>query len=455
MKKFRRIIATVISAMMMLAMSVTAFAAEGEKTSDSCIAIKGIEQDATVTFYQVAKVNSEDNKLEVNDWAKDAYKLENDNSSRNVQTREMTGAEVEALKGAVKNATPYTGAKLEGSNKNETQFTGFVPGVYYITAAGKDAFYSPMIAINFKADAKGNYVLNGTCINAKRTNNDLTKTAGDQFVYAGQVVNFTLTKTLPAYASKFVIYDYTTNLSSLDGVKATVELERKNQEFTFASAATEDNANRFALDLTSLVFDGKNFINTNAGKTITITYSATVTSAEGYKNEASFKVNDNDETDTVVVTGFEGGITLKKVEDGTDKTLEGAKFTLTKQDATSPLTFTQNEAGEYIFDAASKNTELVTDKNGLIVVKGLDEGVYKFTETEAPGGYSINTNISAVEIKATDNNDQNVMEEIEVEDSTLIKLPFTGGMGTTLFTVLGVAIMAIASALFFGTKKRA
>ena len=32
MKKFRRIIATVISAMMMLAMSVTAFAAEGEKT---------------------------------------------------------------------------------------------------------------------------------------------------------------------------------------------------------------------------------------------------------------------------------------------------------------------------------------------------------------------------------------------------------------------------------------
>ena len=106
--------------------------------------------------------------------------------------------------------------------------------------------------------------------------------------------------------------------------------------------------------------------------------------------------------------------------------------------------------------------DVVTDDNGQVKLTGLDEGVYHFKETVAPDGYSINTNIQDLTITKADvdsnkyNADNRVVTYTkEVADSDLIKLPFTGGMGTTIFTVLGVAIMVMASALYFATKKKA
>ena len=52
---------------------------------------------------------------------------------------------------------------------------------------------------------------------------------------------------------RFIVYDYTENLSSLDGVTATVEIgDSYKGEFDFAKTKT---ANKFQLDLTSLVFE--------------------------------------------------------------------------------------------------------------------------------------------------------------------------------------------------------
>ncbi len=465
MKKIKKIVALALATVMMMAMSITAFAEE--TTSTATITVESLQEGATVNIYTVATVE-DDNTVSVADWAKNAYEVSyaTDGTATSLTTA-MTSEDVDALKDAFEEATVSTAAD-EGtaSSDGTVSFANLSAGVYYIVASSDDATYSPMVAVAIDCDDNGNYVASDVTLNAKGTDSDLTKEADDTFVYAGEEVTFTITKTIPSYASKFVIYDYTTNLSDLTKATVTVAYsDVESTDYSFASKTdSEGNTieNAYVLDLTDIVYDSENdaFDNTYAGKTLTITYSATVTSEDGYTNEATYATNDNDETDTVTVNGFEGDITLTKTGSDGAK-LSGAKFTLTKKgteatdttEATEDvvLTFTKNTDGEYVYDATSTNTELVSDENGIIKVVGLDEGTYQFTETEAPDGYSINANIESVTITAAESS---VSTTLSVEDSTLIQLPFTGGMGTTIFTVLGVAIMAMAAALFFATKRK-
>ena len=91
-------------------------------------------------------------------------------------------------------------------------------------------------------------------------------------------------------------------------------------------------------------------------------------------------------------------------------------------------------------------------------MKGLDEGTYWFKETKAPSGYSINAAGKQVTITlptATDNGKlQNVSVSDTLTDTKLSALPSTGGIGTTIFTIGGCAIMIAAAFLFFASRKK-
>ena len=94
----------------------------------------------------------------------------------------------------------------------------------------------------------------------------------------------------------------------------------------------------------------------------------------------------------------------------------------------APLTFVKERNGKYKY---APNTEeasatLVTDENGMIDVEGLDVGSYHFEETKAP----------------------------EVQNTKITALPSTGGIGTTIFTIGGCAIMIVAAGLFFATRRK-
>lgn len=81
---------------------------------------------------------------------------------------------------------------------------------------------------------------------------------------------------------------------------------------------------------------------------------------------------------------------------------------------------------------------------------------YSFKETKAPEGYSINETNANVTWSAEGNGKKAETRTgaASMTDTKLSALPSTGGMGTTLFTIAGCAIMVAAAGFFFASRKR-
>lgn len=233
----------------------------------------------------------------------------------------------------------------------------------------------------------------------------------------------------------------------------------------------------------------------SANAVIIVEYKATVTAAaeiagEGNKNTATYDyqtVDDKpngpwnestkEETTTYV---FALGI-LKTDEKGSP--LAGAKFALTDEAGHRIYVTAADDSGTYIFDAQSESNEVVSPASGLIVIKGLAAGTYKLTETEAPRGYNLLENAITVEASIKDvtnytetittyyDKDGNVVSQevaggssktttaaVNVVPVTVVnkagtELPSTGGIGTTLFYVLG-GLLVVGAVILFVTRKR-
>ena len=166
-----------------------------------------------------------------------------------------------------------------------------------------------------------------------------------------------------------------------------------------------------------------------------------------------------------------------KTEPG--KTLAGAEFQLHIGSAN----------GELFTDAAGNST-FTTTNDGRLEINGLDSDVtYYLVETKAPTGYTINSTPVEVKIDAVyaengrlesyvvkmDGNEvagytfnagttvgegkvtvnEEVLNPFNFKNTKLANLPSTGGIGTTIFTIGGCAIMIIAAGLFFASRRKA
>lgn len=168
--------------------------------------------------------------------------------------------------------------------------------------------------------------------------------------------------------------------------------------------------------------------------------------------------------DTATVYTY--GIKVNKVDDE-GQALSGAKFTLSANaNGDTPIEFVGSN-GTYCKATSDETgvTEIEVDSNGLLTLSGLDAGTYYLTETKAPGGYNKLSAPILVEIKdlkngiadaepkgpngkpeytpanraETEANDGYV--PLTVVNSKGFTLPSTGGMGTVLFTAIGIVLM--------------
>ena len=119
------------------------------------------------------------------------------------------------------------------------------------------------------------------------------------------------------------------------------------------------------------------------------------------------------------------------------------------------MTFVKAENAQiYTYDKEGQITEIVTDENGEVVIKGLNIGTYVFTEKTAPEGYSVNETPSEATLTVDGEATAIFTATTKMADTKLLALPGTGGVGTTIFTVGGCAVMIGAAFLFFASRKK-
>lgn len=222
-------------------------------------------------------------------------------------------------------------------------------------------------------------------------------------------------------------------------------------------------------------------LNLNEGATITVTYTAhlndkayvnTGSSSTENKNSVQLQYSNNPrpgeywgttpKSEVYVYTYQLNNTKHAEKEDGTP--LPGAVFQLySDKDCTQEVKL--YKVGNIYFpikDATDKEkdaVQMISGQDGQFNVKGLDAGTYYLKEITPPDGYS-----ACKEIPVTIKADHSRNDQVNLEGSNLtndivnikaggITLPSTGGIGTTLFYVVGGGLM-VAAIVLLVTKKR-
>ena len=425
----------------------------------------------------------------------------NINDKANDYVSKLTGNALVAFATKASNWAQNTANGIK-VNKTTTVSSNATDGKYTATFTGLDyGYYVVAVPGATVADTNSQYAalvrVHSTSVNASIKGalpTVVKKVNGENATSAkiGDTLKFTLTSTIPdmsAYST--YTFNFKDTLSKgltfgkVDSVKVGDTTLTKDTDYTVTTSTVSDST---LLTVTMLNFKAKQ--QTNAGKTITVTYTATlnkdaVVGGHGNTNSATIQYSNNPstggtgESEPSKVRVFTYGFTVDKYT-GDNYTAEavrlpGAKFTLAPKDG-DPMSFVQVNAGSATANAVYRvatagetgTTTITTPENGKVDFQGLKNGEYTLTETEAPAGY--NKLASAIGVKVNgqnngtdttnatvtitydnDNGSSNYNQSasngvIPVRNKSGVTLPGTGGMGTIAFTVIGVLVIALGVA---------
>ncbi len=464
MKKMKRLIALLMTMAMVMGMGVTAFAAGN-------VTIKVTnEGDATFKYVQVIRPNPK--KVTGWEFVKPDY-------AKEYMIAFEVNDDQDAIKELIKNndgSSSEVAAALSGIvNKHKDDFKGMSnpqnvtsAGIYAIIAEEAGYTYNNMAAyVGFGPVSGGTYPeLTSAVLEAKKTPTTVTKqvTDEDKVVAVGDILTYTIKTKVPYIDPNnndrtFKITDTLTGAKYYltgEGAQASIQMGSE-QVFAGAEKFVMTN-NSFSIDLSELILNN----NANAGKDIIVTYTVKVTEVDEITNTAGSHISGVKVDSKPEVNVYTGTITLTKFDaENKSKKLAGAGFEVKKAGSDEALTFT-GDNGVYTYDPTGSSTEVFTGNEGTLVLKGLDLGTYNFKETTAPEGYHIANKEGGVDVSATlalregmTEATATVTAAAELANSKLSALPSTGGIGTTIFTIAGCAIMIAAAGLFFATRKRA
>lgn len=494
---FKKISALVLAAIMVLSMCTAVFAEDPSAT----ITVNNLDDKATLHYVQIVKPNvaTETGWEFINNAATSFKKvddfrnltdqqilwklilLKNSNAKVPTGTVAATTTEFQSAMANVENDLTY--APVTG---NEITVTS--AGIYAIKATTTDTanyVYSPMAAyVEFDSYDPSTGVpsaLKDVTVNAKRTTIKIEKTNNNDngVVEIDSIVTYTVRTNVPYIADDVANVTYTITdkiegaeyVTNAEGkVALSVKIGTANAETkTVAVNTTTDGKKTFTLDLSDIA---KN--RTNANKEVVITYQAKVKS-ETVNNEVIPGDGNHDFTPATDIL-YTGKVTLTKTGEGEEK-LANAKFVLYRTEkvetgngkesvkkyalVSKDTTKTNNEyvVTGWTNDETAAKAEgnlIVTDANGQAVVRGLDSTYkdYNFKEVVAPDGYSINSDDSVVRWEAGQEASATT-GTASMTDTKLSALPSTGGMGTYLFTIVGVVLMTCAAGAFFVSRRKA
>lgn len=357
-------------------------------------------------------------------------------------------------------------------------------GYYYVTANIDSVVVSidtvtPSVTIidkNQKPNINSKLVWNGTgWVPANSLN-------------VGDVVEFQINATLTNYDGEKQIKEYVFTDIMANGfspvIGGSLEVyvtpqggnETEISNFTYSLINDQADPNDFTVKIPWATYNEETGIWTSiyaASCEIRIEYSATVLDtaelgANGNKNKVKLSWNyvdgegdeDPDEPETIT---YVYRITINKVDADNNTPLAGAEFVLRKGNEADGYMYLKYTAAtetapadvEWVTDIKDA-TVYTTDANGSAIISGIAEGTYELVEIKAPEGYNLLSAPVTVTVptpaeEGQEQNHDNVT--IIVKNSTGSELPSTGGIGTTIFYIVGGVLM-VAAVVLFATKKR-
>ena len=298
---------------------------------------------------------------------------------------------------------------------------------------------------------------------------DSGKTAADTTKTVGETETYTLTFTATNFAKKTVnnaeVQSQVTNYTIVD---TSDDLKVDTRTVSATVTEPDSDAAHIAVDVTyagnvltiSIPWvdaEGKNMYDNDT--VVTITYDAEILTAGTIENTAVFNWNVTNQfgTDSVSLANFP--FDLNKI-DASNKALSGAEFTLAKTVSTSTgvlsekISFVEDK-GVYTVANSNDTTTDTTIVAGAVKIKGLGAGTYSLTEKKAPDGYNKLLNPITIVI-AEDGSvtmDGTSVTTVDVVNQAGTLLPSTGGMGTTIFYIVG-AVLVIGAGVVLVAKKR-
>ncbi len=499
MNKMKKIMALALSFMMVVAMNVVSFAAEA---TGKTYTITAPANEHVYEIYQIftGDVSADGKTLSNLKWGSNGTGTTGQDVEQTViDALETVNEKTDAEKLAV--ITQY--AKLSdpvqaisGKNTNYKGSYEAVAGYYLIkdmdkSVSGDDTYTTYIVRVVGNVGITSKSDVPEFEKKVKDTNDTTSEKTDwqDSADYdIGDEIPFKLTGTVASknYAD-YKVYYFAFHDKQEDGLtfnKESVKVYVDDNLITDGYTVTTVDDGLTDGDTFDVTFSNlKNITSVAAGSKITVEYTATLNDKAVLGNKGNvntgkleFSNNPNEEQsgekkpetgetpeDSVIV------FTYKVVVDKVDKDkepLKGAKFTLTKT----------------LSDGTTKVINVVTaDEGTKFTFSGLDDGTYTLTETVTPDGYntidpitftvtaehkivwtsevrtSVLTDLAG---KTTDGTDLNFTKDLgegslsaEIINQKGSTLPTTGGIGTTIFYVIG-SVLVLGAAVLLITKKR-
>lgn len=477
-KAMKKLMAALLAVVMVCAMAIPAWAAGGTTAGTGSITIDKAVSGETYTIYKMFDLNSYDPTAGTysytvvsawEDFFKDGAAGNSYITLENGHPTWVKGAQAaDFAKAALAYATEknITATKKETATSNTVSFTGLDLGYYLVDTSlgalcGLDTT-KPDATINEKnevpdidkkvADSEGNWVTENT---AK----------------IGDTVNYKVTITVQTANNRYVLHDtmsegLTFNKDSVKVTVGTEEVATTNYDVVTTGIGTETF---------NVKFKDEYIATLAAGTKIEVTYSAVVNAkakvdSDKNTNEAHLVYGNKHETEKHETKTYLYEFDLIKFSGSTKKLLGGAQFKLyDAETGGNEIKLVKNEDDTYRVATATETpvAYIETVAGKTVKISGLDKKVYYLEETVPPAGYNgltqrVKVDLSTGSKKVTTSylNDGTYDESlassiggVAVVNNAGTTLPGTGGIGTTIFYVIGGGLM-VAAAILLITKKR-
>ena len=491
--KAKKLVTLILTALLVLSiLPMNVFAAQIDAGSKASITINNSLEHDVLSAYKVVDItyNAAKNTLS-HEWNSlfDDY-FSQTNSITNSANRAYTVDEFAALtkdsaelKTLLAGLPNYIAAKSISPVDTQTvaadgtaTFANLAMGEYFIRPTSTTSVYQLMLQKIEPTVVNGTYVIDDVTFSAKHQEVSVTKTADKTSVTKNEKVTYTITVDIPTYATgatdrSFSVSDLLPDGLTIDTDSINVILKYLGFEstlpegtYTLDKTATDDYTFKFSVDSTqyldwaglgghqliitytaTLNDDATTAVNTKETNTVTFDYSNYPYVANSHKQK----------TDTVDVTTF--AIKIDKYVDGEETNkLAGAKFDLYR-------TVYPGETGVTIPHTSIQGIKLegdkVTDADGVATFEKYEANGtnydYYLVETQAPSGYNLLADAVKVNFTDTEVATTAGIYTVQVPNKSGIQLPITGGTGTVIFTIIGIALMVGAVVLFVVSRKKA